>query len=127
MERRVWPACDRQPSAVNRLTSLQFAALRSRASFLVTASYITPDSTEAIAMDGVMAVEALAHEPLECGCDRCLFTQKNLVLHGHMQARVQAQVWKPDARPAMMLHRQLDLLALVGSRPSSASTGRAGS
>ena len=68
-------------------------------------------------MDGVMAVEALAHEPLECGCDRCLLTQKNLVLHAHMQARVQAQVRKLDARPAMMLHHQFDLLALVKLRP----------
>jgi len=68
-------------------------------------------------MDGVMAVETLAREPQECGCDGCLLTQKNLVLHGHMQARVHPQVWKPDARRAMMLHHQFDLLSLVELRP----------
>lgn len=47
-------------------------------------------------MDGVMAVRALAYQPLKCGCDRCLITQKNLVLYGYMQARVQAQSWNHD-------------------------------
>ena len=69
-------------------------------------------------MNGIMAVEALVHQPVECLRHRSRVSQRNLVFDHHVGDRMRLRVFRSHPGAAMVINHQVDPLRFIEFEPS---------
>ena len=69
-------------------------------------------------MNGIMAVEAFVHQPVECLRHGRRVPQRNLVFDHHMGDRMRLGVFKLHPRAAMVVNHQIDPFRFIKFEPS---------
>jgi len=69
-------------------------------------------------MNGIVTVEAFAHQPVECLRHRRRFAQRNLVFDHHMGDGMRFGAFKLHPSSAMVLNHQVDPFRFIEFEPS---------